>query len=114
MRRRLTTAFTVALAAALCAGTITAQRRGRGFGATSRTPTPQSFDGAFNFCRIAFPYSNMGDGGGWLVDYPRADINLSIRLSELTKTRISLEREASPTIWSSGSRIRSSINVRSS
>ena len=96
MRRRLATAFTVALAAALCAGTITAQRRGRGFGAYLRTPTPQSFDGAFNFCRVAFPYSTMGDGGGWLVDYPRADINLSIRLSELTKTRISLDARGEP------------------
>src|SRR4029450_13155498 len=91
MRRRIVTACIVALAAAVCAATLTAQRRGRGFGTYIRSPTPQSFDGAFNFCRVAFPYSNMGDGGGWLVDYPRADINLSIRLAELTKTRISLD-----------------------
>jgi hypothetical protein len=96
MRRRLVAACIVALAVAVFAGTITAQRRGRGFGAYLRTPTPQSFDGAFNFCRVAFPYSNMGDGGGWLVDYPRADVNLSIRLSELTKTRISLDASGEP------------------
>jgi len=74
-----------------------AQRRGRGmFGAAIRTPTAESFDGRFNFCRIAFSYSNMGDGGGWSVDYPRADINLSIRLSELTKTSISTDPGGEP------------------
>ena len=69
----------------------TAQRRGRGPRAMIRTPTPESFDGRFNFCRVAFSYGNMGDGGGWSVDYPRADVNLSIRLSELTKTSISTD-----------------------
>ena len=77
------------------AGTAIAQRRGR-FGGYIRSPTPESFDGAFNFCRVMFSYSNMGDGGGWLVDYPRADVNLSIRLAELTKTRISLASNGEP------------------
>ena len=49
----------------------------------------ESFDGSFNFCRIIFSQSNDGIGGNWSVDYPRADVNLSIRLSELTRTRIS-------------------------
>ena len=43
-----------------------------------------------------FPRANDGDGGGWQVDYPRADINLSIRLSELTKTRISRQSDGEP------------------
>ena len=73
-----------------------AQRRGRGFGYYLRTPTPQSFDGSFNFCRVMTSYSDRGDGGGWMVDYPRADINLSIRLSELTKTQISLAPSGEP------------------
>ena len=51
--------------------------------------SPESFDGGFNFCRIIFSQSPDGDGANWSVDYPRADINLSIRLSELTRTRIS-------------------------
>ena len=29
-----------------------------------------------------------GADGGWNVDWPRADINLSVRLSELTKTPV--------------------------
>jgi hypothetical protein len=65
------------------------QRRGRGFGFALRTPTADSFDGGFNFCRVMFSQSGDGDGGNWGVDYPRADTNLSIRLSELTRTRIS-------------------------
>ena len=89
-------ALAVLVAVVLAAAAALAQRRGRGFGALIRSPTAESFDGAFNFCRALFSYSNMGDGGGWLVDYPRADINLSIRLSELTKTRISLDASGEP------------------
>jgi hypothetical protein len=69
------------------------QRRGGPF---VRLATPQSFDGRFNFCRVAFRGGRYGDGGGWGVDYPRADINLSIRLSELTKTLISVDGEGEP------------------
>jgi uncharacterized protein DUF4159 len=73
------------------------RRRGfRGFNVSVRTPTADSFDGAFNFCRIMFSYSSVGDGGGWAVDYPRADVNLSLRISELTKTRISLAPSGEP------------------
>jgi hypothetical protein len=37
-----------------------------------------------------------GDGGNWAVDYPRADVNLSIRFSELTKGRISIDPTGEP------------------
>src|SRR5262245_38936554 len=47
------------------------------------------YDGAFQFCRIMFPQNPSGNGGGWSVDYPRADINLMYRLSELTTTSVS-------------------------
>jgi hypothetical protein len=91
MRRRLViTVFALSVALAL-AFVAEAQRRGRGFRGYIRTPTPQSFDGKFNFCRVMSSVSSMGRGGGWSVDYPRADINLSIRLSELTKTQISID-----------------------
>jgi hypothetical protein len=91
MRQRLLiTVFSLSVALAL-AVVAEAQRRGRGFRGYIRTPTPQSFDGRFNFCRIMSSASRFGDGGGWSVDYPRADVNLSIRLSELTKTQISID-----------------------
>jgi hypothetical protein len=88
-----------ALAALLAtASTVLAQRR-RGFGygyAPMRMASAESFDGSFNFCRIIFSQSNDGDGGNWSVDYPRADVNLSIRLSELTRTRISRDASGEP------------------
>jgi hypothetical protein len=97
MRRRLRLVLVVLLAVtALTAAAEAQRRRGRFFRAEIRTPTPESFDGRFNFCRVMFSYSNMGDGGGWSVDYPRADINLSIRLSELTKTEISTDASGEP------------------
>ena len=49
---------------------------------------PADYDGTFQFCRIMFAADPRGDSGGWDVDWPRADINLSIRLSELTKTLV--------------------------
>jgi hypothetical protein len=87
--RRLSIALLVAVC--IAAVTVSAQRRrGRGFGwAPLRMATAESFDGQFNFCRIMFSESQDGHGGNWSVDYPRADVNLSIRLAELTRTRIS-------------------------
>ena len=95
MGRRVRTSVVAILLALSIVAIADAQRRRGGF-FTVRTPTPESFDGRFNFCRIAFAPNPMGDGGGWSVDYPRADINLSIRLSELTKTAISTDGEGDP------------------
>jgi hypothetical protein len=81
-------AAAVLLAVVLAATAASAQRRGRfGFGpALQENPR---YDGAFQFCRIAFRNAPNGDGGGWWVDYPRADENLTFRLSELTTTTVS-------------------------
>ena len=112
-RRRLSIALLVAVC--IAAVTVSAQRRrNRGFGwAPIRMATAESFDGGFNFCRLMFSESRDGDGGSWSVDYPRADVNLSIRLAELTRTRISRDAATgepnhvllrSPTISSSSAR----------
>jgi hypothetical protein len=63
--------------------------------------TPQQaaeagYDGGLRFCRIQFNTSSEGDGAGWFVDYPRADENLSIRLSQLTKLPITTVGEGDP------------------
>ena len=71
-----------------------AQRRGR-FGSGLRMATAEDFDGAFHFCRVAFR-SGRGDGGSWGVDYPQADSHLSIRLSDLTKVRVSFDASKEP------------------
>jgi uncharacterized protein DUF4159 len=55
---------------------------------STRFARPADYDGTFQFCRVVFDVDPRGDGGDWSVDFPRADINLSIRLSELTKTTV--------------------------
>lgn len=80
----------------LCTMAVSAQfRRGNRF-RSIRTPTADTFDGSFNFCRIMFQSSRGGDGANWSVDYPRADVNLSIRAAELTKIRISTQPSGEP------------------
>ncbi len=54
------------------------------------------YDGGFRFCRVWFRNGAAGDGDGWYVDYPRADENLSIRLMELTRTRVTQDGEGNP------------------
>jgi hypothetical protein len=72
---------------AMVADAAVAQRRGRrGFGADF---TPWVYDGAFVFCRLAFQESGQGEGGGWSVDYPKADLNFPFRLNELTTAAVS-------------------------
>src|SRR5262245_36848621 len=62
-----------------------------------RFPTAASFDGAFNFCRGMYSSGRRdGSGNGWTTDYPDADINFSIRFSELTKAPVSRQRDGEP------------------
>jgi hypothetical protein len=85
------------LLAALLAAVASAQGPRRGFGgfrgAAPRMATPEDFDGNFLFCRVLFRNAADGDGDGWGVDYPRADINLTFRLSELTTITVSPDHE---------------------
>lgn len=83
----------VAAAVLLCAAGIGAQQRFRGRNvAVVQSP----YDGTFRFCRVRFRSSPLGDGDGWSVDYPRADENLSSRVSELTKTPVGLASDGAP------------------
>ena len=49
--------------------------------------TEEDFDGRFHYCRLVYQGAFNGNGGSWRTDYPNADINMSVRLSELTKIR---------------------------
>jgi len=85
-----TVAIAAVIAALLAAGAA-AQFQGRrrgGFYGPQIGKNP-AYDGAWQFCRIMFRNASNGDGGGWYVDYPRADQNLSFRFSELTVTTVS-------------------------
>ncbi|MGE0443883.1 MAG: DUF4159 domain-containing protein [Vicinamibacterales bacterium] len=74
----------------LLAGAAAAQF-GRGFFRTPpRQPNAESFGKGFNFCRGVYTSGRREPGGqGWSTDYPDAERNFSIRLAELTRTRIS-------------------------
>jgi hypothetical protein len=72
------------------------RRRGYTYYGTINRADKNSFTGDFTFCRIMFRQAPDGDGNGWGVDYPRADENLSIRLSELTKSRVNFDKNGDP------------------
>lgn len=74
----------------LWTATTGAQRRFGRYGGGIAIATERDFDGGFQFCRVAFRQNPRGDGGGWGVDFPQADRNISVRLSELTKTSVRL------------------------
>jgi hypothetical protein len=95
------TVVLVSLAVSVAAAQFQRGGRGRGGGGfygrrPLRTSTLQDFDGTFQFCRIAYTGAANGDGGSWDVDFPRADENLSIRLSELTKTTVGMGNDDLP------------------
>ncbi len=100
---RLARAFLIAVLLAATAASAQEQwggSRGYGYGRgrfPPRFPTATSFDGGFNFCRLVYTSVRREEGGsGWTTDYPDADINFSIRLSELTKTKISKQASGDP------------------
>ena len=57
-------------------------------------------DQGFTFCRLMYT-SNRRDpsGRGWSTDYPFAEINFMIRLSELTSTHVDLDEQGKPNHW---------------
>jgi hypothetical protein len=93
----------MAAAVVICAATATiaSAQFGRGnlglfgYGFGAKLATPQDFDGQFHWCRVMYRQAPDGTDGSWRTDFPRADINFSIRLSELTKTTVSLTRRTS-------------------
>src|SRR5262245_52262652 len=90
MRRHLVRSSFWMIAAIVAAATVAhAQiwRGGFGFYAAPRSPNPNTFAGGFNHCRLMFQ-SDHREKRGWSTDYPGADINFSVRLGELTRTRI--------------------------
>jgi hypothetical protein len=63
----------------------------------ARYAPPHMPDAGFVVCRIAYRSVRVEPMGiGWQTDYPFAEINLSTRLSELTKTRVSRNHDGQP------------------
>lgn len=72
-----------------------------GFGGELSSPirrAPEVFpDRNFVVCRLQYrEVRSEPNGGGWRTDYPYGEINLMIRLSELTKTPVSWEGVRQP------------------
>ena len=66
-------------------------------GEPPRFPTAVIRDGQFHFCRLMYQSAVREAGGqGWRTDYPGADINFSVRFSELTKAAVSRNGEGDP------------------
>ncbi len=62
-----------------------------------RFPTENTFGEGFNFCRGIYRSVRREAGGqGWSTDYPDAELNFSIRLSELTRTRVKFTPDGMP------------------
>jgi hypothetical protein len=92
----------VLLLVLLIATTAAAQEWYRGYGrgynrVPPRLPKADSYDGSFSFCRGLFTqYRGEPSGSGWSTDYPDADVNFSIRLSELTKVGVGKQPTGDP------------------
>jgi hypothetical protein len=98
VKRRL---VVVAVLVLCMAGAAAAQFGRQGFGGfrryPPRFPTAESFGHGFNFCRAIYTSTRAEAGGqGWGTDYPDADLNFSIRLGELTRTRVSKGADGQP------------------
>ena len=94
---RLRAAPLVVVAVLLVASAAWAQfRRGGNASINAHMAQPDSFDGRFHYCRAMYRSNMGGEGGNWLTDYPLADIDLSIRLAELTKTPVGFADSGQP------------------
>ena len=63
-------------------------------------PADQPLDDGFSFCRLMYTSEYTGRGRGrWATDYPFADINFMIRLSEMTTTTVNFAADDEPTHW---------------
>jgi hypothetical protein len=92
----------VAAAAAAALTIMAAAAYGQGYrfregSLPARYAPSQMPDSSFVVCRLAYRSVRVEPMGiGWQTDYPYAEINLTTRLSELTKTRVSRDHQGRP------------------
>src|SRR5438045_7337504 len=101
--RRRAVLLLIVLATFAVTGVAFAQRFGGGFrgfreGSFPYIAAPEQVpDSSFVVCRLAYRQIRREESGiGWQTDYPYAEINLTTRFSELTKTRVSRNDEGEP------------------
>jgi hypothetical protein len=92
----------VAVAVAAAVTILAAAAYGQGYrfregSLPARYAPPQMPDASFVVCRLSYRSVRVEPMGiGWQTDYPYAEINLTTRLSELTKTRVSRDHQGHP------------------
>ena len=101
IRRSIIPILVVVLVATTVSSGVLAQWGGYG-----RSRYPPRFrpadhvDEGFSFCRLMFTSNRRERSGrGWSTDYPFADINFMIRLSEITSTHVNLDSVGDPNHW---------------
>jgi hypothetical protein len=93
------------VAAAVCAslaavGVVHGQRFFREGSFAPRWAPADMPDDSFVICRLAYRSVRWETSGiGWRTDYPYAEINLTTRFSELTKTRVSRDERRRPNFY---------------
>lgn len=89
------TALALVMAAAVWVPPALAQ-----WGWRPRFRPPDIADPGFSFCRLAYTsVRREASGSGWTTDYPYADINFMVRLSELTDAHVSMDARGNPNHW---------------
>ena len=95
-------AWRIAAATAICTALLAAAAYAQGFrfreGSLPPRYAPEHMpDGSFVVCRLSYRSVRIEAMGiGWMTDYPYAEVNLTTRLSELTKTRVSRDGDGHP------------------
>ena len=102
MKRQVIASATIAVALAVVSSATLAQF-GQGYGRSrypaKLRPADQRDDG-FSFCRLMYASAYRGRGmGRWSTDYPFADINFMIRLSEMSTTDVHFDADDEPIHW---------------
>jgi hypothetical protein len=99
---RVRRGFRIAAAVVVAATALAAAAYAQGFrfreGSLPARYAPSHMpDAAFVICRVAYRSVRVEPMGiGWQTDYPYAEVNLTTRLSELTKTRVSRDTGGHP------------------
>jgi hypothetical protein len=100
LRRRVLAVVVLLVIAVASAAWAQRFRVMEGPGMPLRMPPPHFSDGAFTICKMMFTSNRReANGFGWSTDYPYSGLNLMIRSSELTKTRISKDLRGEPNYW---------------
>lgn len=104
MGRRVTRGATTRIVIGVLAVTAAATAALAQWGGWSRHPPrirpAGHVDEGFSFCRLMYTSNRRERSGrGWSTDYPYADINFMIRLSEITSTHVDLDQVGEPNHW---------------